>query len=270
MPLIKWVSCMTVIVKYDDKGNPQYRSVKGIGTSESERQKARQLDNLLKTEMEKLHRRLRKKMVLRKASNGNVEFYWELGGVLRKIFFESGLIDPLEKHLYWINAALYVPENLKAKDRGPNRLHLEYCFRLAGYPKEKATKMKWGEWVYLFDSPGINREQRFDGWFESKMKKEAAKLTRNHIRLFAQSINKLLGNTETHDLSDLQLSRCYESGWAISKNLLSVAERMHNQELKEFLRNGIKKHRAKLGEVIENNMEPEVFASLVVEEFPLE
>ena len=160
---------MTVIVKYDQEGKPQYRSGKGIGSTEAERARARQLDALLKKDLTSLKQRLIKAGLLKKNTQGNVELYWELGNLLRKVFFDSQLIDASEKHLYWLNARLHVPEELLTKDRGPNRLHLEYCFRLAVFPKDKAVRMKWGEWVYLFDRSGINREQRFDKWFEEKM-----------------------------------------------------------------------------------------------------
>lgn len=257
---------MTVIVKYDDKGNPYYRSAKGVGSSEAERTRASQLDDYLKKEIQKLQKRLSSKRILKKDSKGNVELYWELGNVLRKIFFESGLIDESEKHLYWLNARLHISEVLIAKDRGPNRLHLEYCFRLAGFPKDKAMKMKWGEWVYLFDSPGINREHRFDKWLETKMEKEPTKFTRENIRILAQSINKMLGNIETKDYSGEQLTRCYEAAWSIKEVFVAKATELPNDQLKEALKKGIEKNHIRLGEVIKGTQEPTAFAALVAAE----
>jgi hypothetical protein len=257
---------MTVIVKYDQEGKPQYRSAKGIGSTEAERARARQLDALLKKELTSLKQRLTQTRLLKKNAKGNVEIYWELGNVLRKVFFDSQLIDASEKHLYWLNARLHVPEELLAKDRGPNRLHLEYCFRLAGFPKDIATRMKWGEWVYLFDSPGINREERFDNWLEAKMQNEPNKFSRDDIRFLAQSINRLLGNKETKDLSDEQLRRCYEAAWFIKENFSKKAKELPNDELKEALKVGIEKNYKKLGEVINGAQEPAVFASLVAEQ----
>ena len=257
---------MTVIVKYDEKGNPYYRSAKGVGSSAADRARARKLDELVKKEIKKLQKRLSAIGALKKDSKGKVVVYWELGGVLRKIFFESSLIDDLEKHLYWMNAGVHVPAVLTAKDRGPHRLHLEYCFRLAGFPKAKAMKMKWGEWVYLFDSPGINREPRFDSWLEEKIEEEPNKFSRENIRILAQSINKLLGNTETSDLSDEQLTRCYEVAWAIKEVFAARATDLPNDQLKRALRSGIEKHHARLGEVIEGTEDPSAFAALVGKE----
>jgi hypothetical protein len=257
---------MTVIVKYDQNGKPQYRSAKGLGSTEAERARARQLDTLLRDELTSLKRRLTNIGLLKKNVKGNVELYWELGKILKIVYFDSQLIDATERHLYWLNARLYVPEELLAKDRGPNRLHLEYCFRLAGFPKDKATKMKWGEWVYLFDSPGINREHRFDKWLEAKMQHEPDKLSRDDIRILAQSINRLLGNIETSDLTDEQLARCYDAAWYIKENFREKAKELPNAELKEVLKVGIEKNNAKFGDVISGAQEPAEFASLVAEQ----
>lgn len=257
---------MTVIVKYDQEGRPQYRSAKGIGSTDAERIQARQLDALLKKDLTNLKQRLTKSGLLKKDTKGNVELYWELGDLLRKVFFDSHLVNASERHLYWLNARLHVPEELLTKDRGPNRLHLEYCFRLATFPKDKAMRMKWGEWVYLFDRSGINREQRFDKWLEEKMQDEPDKFSRNDIRILAQTINGLLGNKETTDLSDEQLRRCYEAAWVIKENFKKKTKELPNDELKEALREGIKKNYTKLGEVIAGVQEPAAFASLVAEQ----
>lgn len=256
---------MTVIIKYDQEGKPQYRSAKGIGSTEAERERARQLDALLKKDLIGLKQRLTKEGLFTKKAKGNVDVYWELGNILRKVFFGSQLIDISEKHLYWLNARLHTPKELLGKDRGPNRLHLEYCFRLAAFPKNKATRMKWGEWSYLFDRSGINREQRFDKWLEEKMQVEPDKFSRDDIRILAQTINGLLGDKETTDLSDDQLRRCYETAWVVKDYFKKKAKEIPNNELKEALRAGIKKNYAKFGKVIEGIQEPVAFALLVAE-----
>jgi hypothetical protein len=261
---------MTVIVKYDQEGKPQYRSARGVGSTEAERARARQLDALLKKELTSLKQRLIQARLLKKNAKGNVELYWELGNVLWKVFFDSQLIDASEKHLYWLNARLHVPEELLTKDRGPNRLHLEYCFRLAGFPRGKAMRMKWGEWVYLFDRSGINREQRFDKWLEEKMQDEPDKFSRDDIRILAQTINGLLGNKETKDLLDEQLRRCYEAAWFIKENFRKKAKELPNDELKEALKVGIEKNYTKLGEVINGTQEAVAFALLVAEQITRE
>jgi hypothetical protein len=255
---------MTVIVKYDQDGKPQYRSAKGVGSTEAERARARQLDDLLKKDLTNLKQRLAKSGLFKKNAKGNVELYWELGNILRKDF-DLQLIDITEKHLYWLNAQIHVPNELMAKDRGPNRQHLAYCFRLAGFPKNKAMRMKWGEWVYLFDSPGINREQRFDKWLEAKMQDEPEKFSRDDVRILAQSINRLLGNIETKDLTNDQLMRCYDATWFIKENFRERVKKQSNDVVKEALRIGIEKNYTKFGEVISGTQGAAEFALLVAE-----
>jgi hypothetical protein len=252
---------MTVIVKYDQEGKPQYRSAKGIGSTEPERIRANQLDTLLKEELKKLKKILTKNGSLIKNTKGNVALYWKLGNLLQEIFNNSGLIDASEKHLFWLNARLHVPEELLAKDRGPNRLHVEYCFRLAGFPKDKALKMNWGEWVYLFDSPGINREQRFDKWLEKKMHNEIIKFNRDDIRILAQSINKIMGNMETKDLSNEQLNKIYDAIW-MTKNYFITKYKIA-EDVKTLIMEWLEKNRLKFGKIITSEISLDEFVIML-------
>lgn len=258
---------MAVVIKIDEKGNKSYASIAGVGSSSEERVKADKLDNLIADEMAKLGAIISSENKAHKhGSKDKAAAYWELGSVLRKIFFESGLIESSEKHLYWINARMHTPKSLLADDRGHNRLHLEYCFRLAGFSKEKALQMKWSEWVYLFDSLGINREERFDSWFNLKMNNSSIKFSRKSIRLFVQCANQILGKKETSKLSDDELFRCYEASWMLQKKILLISEGMENAELKERLKNSIKKNYNQIGQLIDNFLSPETFADAIAKE----
>ena len=244
---------MTIIIAYDQKGSPVYRSAKGAGSLETEREKARQLDALLKKEFSALG----KKLNLKENFQADVGGYWELGLVLRNIFYKSKLVDSKEKYLYWVNAAMHAPKVLMAKDRGPNRLHLDYCFRLANFKKEKAKQLNWGEWVYLFDSSGINREARFDVWLEKKMQQKHD-FTREDIRLLSQCINKLLGKIETSDLDDEQLFRCYEAAFSLKERLKEI-----DKGNRDMIKTGIDIHFGRFGDVIKGKLQPEAFAKIV-------
>ena len=111
--------------------------------------------------------------------------------------------------------------------------------------------MKWGEWVYLFDSPGVNREQRFDRWLEEKMTSEPEKFSRKDVRIFVQSANQLLRDKDTKELTDEQLIRCYDAAWLIKENFQKIAKKISNNMVKEMLRAGIKKNYTGLGDVID-------------------
>ncbi len=247
---------MTIVINYDSTGLPVYRSSKGIGSTENDLKRARELDALLKRELSALD----KKLSIKSGAKANVGHYWELGRILRKIFFESKLVDAHEKHLYWMNASLYVPSVLMAKDRSPHRLHLDYCFRLAAFDKEKAAKLKWGEWEYFFDSAGINKEYRFDIWLDVKMKADFSFL-REDVRLLAQCINKLLGKIETKDLADEQLFRCYDAAFYLKEGL-----KKNSPEKRDIIKATIVLFFPRLGEVIKGTLRPDVFAELVLKQ----
>lgn len=259
---------MAVVIKIDEKGNKSYASITGVGSSPEERIKADKLDNLIAVEMTKLDAILSSENKTHKRGSKNkVAAYWELGSMLRKIFFGSGLIEPAEKSLYWINARMHVPKPLLADDRGHNRIHLEYCFRLAGFSKDKAMRMKWSEWVYLFDSPGINREERFDKWLDSKIDARLINISRESIRLFVQCANQILGRKETSRLTNGEIFRCYEAAWMLQEKLHLISKSMKNAELKERLNIGIRKNYNQIGQLIDDFLKPEGFVDAVAKEF---
>lgn len=257
---------VAVVTGYDDKGNPITRSLQGPGASREERETAYQLDKLVQTEMERLEKKLKKANISMKSGSKNrVKAYWELGSVLRGIFYDSGLITREERSLYWINARMHVPKYLLAEDRGPNRIHLEYCFRLAWYPREDALKRKWSEWVYLFDSPSINRESRFEEWDLKAIKRVRAYIDRKSTRLFIQCLNFILKDIETNDLSSAELSNCYEGGWAITQELLNNHLEGVDRRFKSSIKDKILEKRYLVGRLIERSITPIEFAKQIIE-----
>ena len=150
------------------------------------------------------------------------------------------------------NIKIHTPEELIAKDRGPNRQHIEYCFRLAGFTKPKAIMMKWGEWVYLFDSPGINREPRFDRWFDMKMDNEPSHLGRSDIRLFVQIINIFLKGIETKDLNDQQLINIYDASWKIKGKYIDSKSK--NSDIRSSLTSYLQENFNQLSQMIDGNI----------------
>lgn len=243
---------MAVITKFNDNGKPIYMSSKGVGSTDAEREKADKLDTTIKTSIAEFINSIKNSSQNHIELRGNVEIYWEFGYILREIFFKSKLIENKEKHLFWLNVKIHSPDELIAKDRGPNRQHIEYCFRLAGFSKEKATMMKWGEWVYLFDSPGINREPRFDEWFDKKIDTEPSRLERNDIRLFVQIINFFLKGIETSDLSNQQLVNIYDASWKIKEKFIN--SNLKNSEIRDRLSNYLKENFNQLSLMIDGQI----------------
>ena len=258
---------MAVIVKIDGEGNSLFESVKGLDIPEEDRKSAIELDKLVKKDISRLVKRLKNfKLITDKNTKSKVETYWEFGSVLRKIFFGSGLVNPSEKKLFWRNVILHSPEELLAKDRGPNRIHVEYCFRLAGYPKKLALKREWSEWVYLFDSPFINSEERFDKWDQNKIENEEDYTTRENTRLFIQCLNSILKDVETEDLNDDELVKCYEGAWSLSKKLTKNFDIREPNKFKISLKNAIYNQSNSTGQLMDGKITAEDFAKRVIRE----
>lgn len=259
---------MTVVVGYEN-GRKIYRSYGILGSSNEDRARADKLDEYLKNRVIELTKNFEKEgIILDEVKSGTVCLYWRLGKVLREILYKSGLVDPVEKSLLWLNAKIHIPAVLIKEDRGPERNHLEYCCRLGGFSKEKAEKINWGEWVYLFDSPGINKEKRFDIWFEKKIDQKDSDLSRISIRVFVQCLNNMIGNIETDDLIDEELFHCYDAAWLLKKGILAYLQETKELELKQInsrLKEGIKQNYTKIGEVMEDILLPQDFAIIVLD-----
>ncbi|MCK5283471.1 MAG: hypothetical protein KAK00_08760 [Nanoarchaeota archaeon] len=255
---------MAIIVEIDKNGKYLFDSIKGIGGSEEDKKKAIQLNELVKKRLTQLTSRLKSlKIVVENRTRNKVKAYWEFGLALRKIVLESDLVDPSEKKLFWLNVRIHAPEGLLAKDRGPNRIHVAYCFRLAGYPKKFALKREWSEWVYLFDSPFINYEERFDEWDKTKIVKEKNYTSRENTRLFIQCLNSILNGVETKDLNDEELFRCYDGSLKLSKKLIDENYQNDSDNFKFMLKKAIADEINSVGKLISGSIKPEELAKVI-------
>src|SRR5437773_2722870 len=106
---------MAIIIGKDEKGNYIFMSSKGLGTSEEERNRAIELNDLVRRSMVELEARMRKSGITSgKNKRSKVEAYWDFGSVIRKLFLESGLVDAAEKKLFWRNVEMNASEELLA------------------------------------------------------------------------------------------------------------------------------------------------------------
>jgi len=236
---------MTVIVKFEN-GRPLYRSIDGPGASEEDRKKAKKLDSLIKNEMKQLNNRLSDKINKRNI----VLSYWEFGSVLRKIFYNSGLVKKEEQVYFEENVRLHASADFIAKDRNSGRRHIDYCMRLASYEKKIAMKMKWGEWNELFDR---SKEKCFDEWFNKKTAKRTRVLERKFIRKFTKVKNAFFYNIETKDFEKDELYRCFEASWQIASKLNEIEneeDRVDFKKRQDEILEKIKKEKEEKGELI--------------------
>lgn len=258
---------MAVIVGFDEDGKPTFRSyLTGLSIPNSEKKKAVVLDEMMANRLKVLRKELKlKSSGVKIGSKDKVPLYWKLGEVLREIFEKSNLITESEKPLYWINARIHAEEavpELLVKDRGPNRKHLAYCFRLAGYPKDLALKMKWSEWVFLFDTPKINMEPRFDLWFKEKVENEADFLARGNLRLFIKILNCMFKNLDLEDFDESSLFGAYQAAWDISKNV--VAEGHNTKPFRHELLKLIDEEIFEVGRLMDGVITPNQYAEKIL------
>jgi hypothetical protein len=250
------------------KGPPRiYQSAGGVEISQADCAQADRLDAELSRRIERLVESLKKKGLMpKKKGKGTLMTYWEMGKVLREITVnKKDFPSEAELPFLWRNAKMYLPEELQYKERGPHREHLWYCYRLAGYPKKLVQKMRWGEWVTIFDSPGINQEPRFDKWFHEKLLLQNKPMDREQIRMFAPCINKLLGRIDVQDLSELELFNCYEATWQIASSWYArkVTDPTHSYKLEE-IQKSIVDNFVLLDKVMDGNLSPGDFASRIL------
>lgn len=256
---------MAVLVR--KKPERRYQKIGGIGTSQSEREQADHLDARLERRVAQLINTLNDKGLMpKKQGKGSLLTYWELGKALRDVADSDDFPHKAELPLLWRNAKMYLPKEVLYKQRGPYREHLWYCYRLGGYPRKLAQKMKWGEWVTIFDSSGINQESRFDNWFQQKLSGQKGRTERTQIRMFAPCVNKLLGDIDVNGLSDSELLNCYETAW-------QIASRWHDRKTddqsypvkREDIQKRIEERFALLDAVMDGTTSPDDFAIAILD-----
>ncbi|NQT50608.1 hypothetical protein HQ576_01075 [bacterium] len=244
----------------------RYQTVGTVAVSQSDFEQADRLDKRLERRIATLVRYLRRKMLMPSGkSKGGLLAYWELGKALRDVVGSDDFPSKAELPLLWINAKMHLPEELTYADRGPHREHLWYCFRLGGYSRVLAKKMKWGEWVTIFDSRGINAEPRFDQWFAHKLSQGKASVERKQIRVFAPCVNAMLGSIDVHDLTDEELFNCYEAAWEISAQWSETVE-THADHAGDTgsVKHSIGANMGSLDDVMEGQLSPSQYAALIL------
>jgi len=260
---------VAVLVKKEPER--RYQKIGAIGTSQSEREQADRLDARLEKRAIQLVKGLNNKGLMPKEQGkGCLLTYWELGRALREVAKSDDFPHKAELPLLWRNAKMYLPKEVLYKQRGPYREHLWYCFRLGGYPRKLAQKMKWGEWVTIFDSSGINQESRFDDWFQQKLYNQKKRIERTQIRMFAPCVNKLLGDIDVNDLTKSELFNCYEATWKIA--LIWFAKKTSDPNYtakREDVQKSIEGKFALLDKVMDGFVSPDDFASEILS-FPKE
>lgn len=245
----------------------RYQTIGGLGLlSQGDMEQADRLDAKLEERLQQLARDLEEQGIMpSQKGKGSLTAYWELGRALKDVADSEDFPNSAELPLLWKNAKMYLDELLLYRDRGPRREHLWYCYRLAAYPKELVKKMKWGEWVTIFDSAGINQEPRFDDWFTQQLALEHGEIERKRIRFFAPCVNAMLGNIDVPSLTKSELHNCYSAGWALASSWdeENVAEPGASPTA-DKIKTAIHKRILLLDDVMEGSLRPDGFSEAIL------
>jgi len=257
---------MAVIVSKEN-GNKRYRVLGADNAYESDEElrKADKLDIITEKEIERLIKKVYDLYSINGIIKPGIDVYWTVGNTLAKIADNTDLLNPVERPLYWLNVKMYLPEELLKQDRSIHRVHLEYCYRLGKYPLNMAKKLNWGEWVYLYDSPTINSEYRFDMWFLDQLKLTRQRFDRKFIRFFVQMLNTLIGSVDTSAMSDVELFACYETSILIQNIAKNNNMDVYIKETINSIKEEIKKNAAKLSNVMDGKISPHDYATMLIE-----
>lgn len=140
---------------------------------------------------------------------GNVALWWNLGRLFQPIVDDKRLVKPKERRFLWEAIRMYATRRIQRVDRGPSRIHWEYCYRVSKFPWEFVKRLSWDDWVFFLDSKSLRQEQRVDDWMHSRMEK-LSELSRKEFRSLARAINQKFKNKDTSVFSDPELFGIYD------------------------------------------------------------
>ena len=143
---------------------------------------------------------------------------WHAVGVeLRKIVERHGFEGSRERRWLWEAISnLHASPQIKRAERGRNRNHFEYCYRLSRIPLATAQRIKWSEWVYFFDSTTIRGETRAAEWLQAVLDRGDT-ASREHFRKFSERLNVRIRKLDTSVLSRKELYALYDEAWSLTK-----------------------------------------------------
>jgi hypothetical protein len=196
---------MAVVVEINKNGKKSYKSANPGIISDDDLRKADKLDRLISIKLFDFI----KENKIDKVKKDRVALYWELGKILRDIYFNSKLIGDEEKQLFFENIRIHLPNDLFPKDDKTRKRNIpQQFFKLAGYPYELAIKIKWSQWSYLFDNKYLIENTGFDKWFTEILKSNRYVFSESFTRLWAEGFNLLFKGT---DISDWTESEFFKS-----------------------------------------------------------
>ncbi len=223
---------MAVIVEKDTQGRPRFRSV-AFPPSAEDRELAVELDRQLAKGIPAIETDLTAKGLLERElpqpggqpRKGNIELWWNLGSRLAPFVEDTRLVIPRERVFLWDAIRMYATPRILRKDRGPSRVHLDYCYRLSRFPWSFVKRLQWDDWVFFIDSKSLRQERRIDSWMRKRIR-DLGGLGRQGFRDLAKELNRRLKDKDTTVFSDDELFAIYDKA-------LELTERRGAQETED-------------------------------------
>lgn len=207
---------MAVIVEKNSQDGARLKAI-SFPPSAEERDLALELDTLLQERIPAIETELIGMGLLpleisfeeMPSRGGNIALWWNLGRLFQPIVDDKRLVKPKERRFLWEAIRMYATRRIQRVDRGPSRIHWEYCYRVSKFPWEFVKRLSWDDWVFFLDSKSLRQEQRVDDWMHSRMEK-LSELSRKEFRSLTREINQKFKNKDTSVFSDSELSEIYD------------------------------------------------------------
>jgi len=206
---------VAIITRKDNDGSPVIHSMVFPPTKEQIEQ-AEKLDRYLSVRIPEIERELKaeaRRTGRRKQGQGDVRTWHLLGSNLRDICVDYSINTARERHWLWESlTSFHASDFIKKKERGKTRNHFEYCYELSRFPMEFASRIKWSEWAYFFDSRTVREDRRVTDWLCKEAEADNS-LGRQQFRRFVQKLNRKIEKLDTSVLTEEELATICDSVW---------------------------------------------------------
>lgn len=222
------------------------------------------LNELLKKEI--------KKFVLQSGivdeKKNRVRFYWMVGKILRDIFHNSGLVDERDKSLFFSNARLHLDTKIfPESDLSKRRNIPEHFYKLSGYREDLAVKVNWTAWSYLFDSPIIINNRRFDEWFQNVLETNKYEFDQAFSRIWAQSFTTLFKGIDLRNWSDEEFLKPIRCSLEIVQRMKESGIDISATETRDKLKKNLRDHKKKFILLTMGKVKEEEFIQIILNNF---
>lgn len=200
---------MVVIIKKEN-GKAVFNMV---NVNEKERMNAQKLDLVLSKIGPLIEEKWIKERMLKGGGRKiDIKLAYQIGKILSRVVDNERLVSPNERKWVWkAMREMYLKNSIIIK-RGETRDDLEYLYKVSKYPYKLVKNISWDGWRRLLDSPSIRQDERFEEWFQRKVKNLDI-IKRGFIRKFTKDLYSLIKNKDTTVLSEKEISDIYESAW---------------------------------------------------------